>query len=269
MVSMDSSFELSIKIVAAMSDPTAFVFRGVGFTTDGSSKKSNGVIKEDDDDEENISLALILLEIATVSLRLKERLNIDMNEWKKPKAVTKTVADTSKSGSKNSKSGSKGAKGAKGAKGGKGGKGGKATKAVKKPAWMKNATKKPVSGTAKKSTATALTSTLGHHSHPLLMSLVASIGSGRSNREREAARRTIIRSIQNDPSLTSVILSTLRSDLRTRNITIRVTDDDITRDDRFQLASAYTSIVRCLVASPEILQSDNLGNGTFFEKLKM
>ena len=57
--------------------------------------------------------------------------------------------------------------------------------------------------------------------------------------------------------------STLRSDLRTRKITIRVTDDDITRDDRFQLASAYTSIVRCLVASPEILQSDNLGNGTF------
>jgi HEAT repeat protein len=249
MSSIDTTVVLSPKIITAMSDPTSFMYRVVAFSgsANGGGNSNN--------DQEDASTSLMLLEIATLALLSKERLNINMNEWKKPIIKSAGEAKSMIKGS-SSKGGKGGGKGTKGAKGGKAGKAKKPAKKIRIAGMKLTGTKKVEKKTGD---SVMLTASLGHHSHPLLMSIVASIGTGRSQFERDTARRIIIRSIQEDPSLTSNILETLRTDLRTRKITVRTTDDQITRNDRFQLASAYTSVLRCLVSSPEILQSDNLG----------
>ena len=61
-------------------------------------------------------------------------------------------------------------------------------------------------------------------------------------------------------SSSSSSIYTVRKELRTKKLTLRTVEEYHTKDNRFVLASRYTSVLRCLSSSPEIAQSDSFGS---------
>ena len=256
MGSVDSSIVFASSITGALNDPGCFLYR-FAFTLgsgSGGGGSSGGV--ENTNADSKVTMAL---EVVAMVLRMKERLKIDLTQWKQP--VVKVVDSKGNKGS-----GGKGGKSAKGGKGGKGG--GKKTKAPKKIriAGMKMPTKKVAGGIKKEkggktgddSFSSSTPNIVGHHSHPLLLTMVLALGSGRTLSSRQNTTRTVLGLIQEAPELTMSLMATLRKELRSKQLTVRTNEDHHVKTDQGQLASMYSSVLKSLASSVDLMKSDHI-----------
>jgi hypothetical protein len=99
---------------------------------------------------------------------------------------------------------------------------------------------------------------VGHHSHPLLLTMVLALGSGRTLSSRQNTTRTVLGLIQEAPELTMSLMATLRKELRSKQLTVRTNEDHHVKTDQGQLASMYSSVLKSLASSVDLMKSDHI-----------